>query len=202
VQLLEKRYGPGLDPKALDLIRRASNAVQTLDRLTEDLLSYARLDAQARPFAPIDCNEVLADALQLMDAAIAESGTRISTCRLPVVLGDRGQLVQLFQNLLSNSITYRDARTSQIVFTSELGADSMWTISVADNGIGIDAKHHERIFEIFKRLHTAQEFPGTGIGLALCRRIVARHGGRIWVTPAARQGSTFSFPMPKFGTPS
>jgi len=196
LHLLEKRYGPGLDVKALDLIHRASNAVQTLDRLTEDLLSYARLDAQAKPFTAIDCNEVLADTLQLMDAAIVESAARISAGPLPVVLGDRGQLVQLFQNLLSNSITYCEGHAPEIRVTSELGADGVWTISVADNGIGIEARHHERIFEVFKRLHTSQEYPGTGIGLAMCRRIVERHGGRIWVASAAGQGSTFSFTMP------
>lgn len=196
IQLLEKRYGPGLDPKALDLIHRASNAVQTLDHLTDDLLSYARLDAQVKPFAAVDCNEVLADTLQLMDAAISESAASIIASPLPVVLGDRIQLVQLFQNLLSNSITYCEGHAPQIRVTSELEADAVWTISVADNGIGIEARHHERIFEVFKRLHTSREFPGTGIGLALCRRIVGRHGGRIWVASAARQGSTFSFTMP------
>lgn len=196
VQLLERRYGPGLDPKALDLLHRAASAVQTLDHLTDDLLSYARVDAQVKPFTTIDCNEVLADTLRLMDAAISESAASISAGPLPLVLGDRGLLVQLFQNLLANSITYREASPPQIRVTSELGADAMWTISVADNGIGIEARHHERIFDIFKRLHTPQEFPGTGIGLALCRRIVGRHGGRIWVTSAARQGSTFSFTLP------
>jgi PAS domain S-box-containing protein len=196
VHLLEKRYGPGLDPKALDLIHHASNAVQTLDHLTDDLLSYARLDAQVKPFTAIDCNEVLADTLQLMDAAIIESGASISAGPLPVVLGDRGQLVQLFQNLLANSIKYCEGHAPQIRITSELDADAVWTISVADNGIGIEAKHHERVFEVFKRLHTAQEYRGTGIGLAVCRRIVGRHGGRIWVTSAARQGSTFSFTIP------
>jgi PAS domain S-box-containing protein len=201
VQLLEKRYGSGLDPKALDLIHRASNAVQTLDHLTDDLLSYARVDAQVKPFTTIDCNEVLADTLRLMDAAISESAASISAGPLPVVLGDRGQLVQLFQNLLANSIKYCEARAPQIRVTSELGADAAWTISVADNGIGIEAKHHERVFEVFKRLHTSQEYPGAGIGLALCRRIVGRHGGRIWVTSAARQGSTFSFTMPIISGP-
>ena len=196
LQLLERRHGSTLDPKALDLIHRASIAVQTLDHLTDDLLSYARVDAQVRPFTTIDCNEVLADTLKLMDAAIVDSAACISAGRLPVVLGDRTQLVQLFQNLLANSVTYREARPPQIRVSSELGADAVWTISVADNGIGIEVVHHERIFEIFKRLHTTQEFPGTGIGLALCRRIVERHGGRIWVASAARQGSTFSFTIP------
>jgi PAS domain S-box-containing protein len=203
LQLLEKRYGPGLDPKALDLIHRASGAVRTLDHLTDDLLSYARLDAQVKPFTAIDCNEILTDTLQLMDAAIVESAASIAAGRLPVVRGDRGQLVQLFQNLLTNSITYCEASPPKILVTSELGADSVWTISVADNGIGIEARHHERIFEVFKRLHTSQEFPGTGIGLALCRRIVGRHGGRIWVASADRQGSIFSFTMPMIpGAPS
>lgn len=196
LQLLKMRHGQGLDPKALDLIHRASLAVQTLDHLTDDLLTYARVDGQVKPFTAIDCNEVLADTLKLMDAAIVESAAGISAGRLPVVLGDRAQLVQLFQNLLANSITYREARPPQIRVSSEPGPDAMWTISVADDGIGIEIVHHERIFEIFKRLHTTQEFPGTGIGLALCRRIVERHGGRIWVTSAARQGSTFSFTIP------
>jgi PAS domain S-box-containing protein len=196
LHLLEKRHGPGLDAKALDLIHRASNAVQTLDRLTEDLLSYARLDAQAKPFTTIECSQVLAETLQLMDAAITESDASISAGPLPAVLGDRTQLIQLFQNLLSNSITYCEGHAPAIRVTSELGADAVWTFSVSDNGIGIEARHHERIFEVFKRLHTSKEYPGTGIGLAVCKRIVERHGGRIWVASAARQGSTFSFTMP------
>jgi PAS domain S-box-containing protein len=196
VQLLEKRYGPQLDPKALDLIHRTLHAVQTLDHLTEDLLSYARLDTQMKPFTAVDFNEVLADTLQLMDAAIIESGASISAGPLPVVLGDRGQLVQLIQNLLANAITYRKGPAPTVRIWVAPGAHNDWVISVADNGIGIEAQHHERIFEIFKRLHTAQEFPGTGIGLAMCRRIVGRHGGRIWVTSALGQGSTFAFTMP------
>lgn len=202
LQLLEKRYGSGLDPKALGLIHRASNAVLTLDRLTEDLLSYARLDAPAKPFTAIDCNEILADTVQLMNAAITESNASItSTGSLPVVLGDRIQLVQLFQNLLSNSITYCEGHAPQIRITSNLDSDAMWTISVADNGIGIEARHHERIFEVFKRLHTSSEYPGTGIGLAVCRHIVGRHGGRIWVNSAAGHGSTFSFAIPTISEP-
>ncbi|MEO8653460.1 MAG: ATP-binding protein [Ramlibacter sp.] len=204
LHLLEKRYGSGLDVKALDLIHRASNAVLTLDRLTEDLLSYARLDAPAKPFTAIDCNEILADTVQLMDEVITESNASVtSTGPLPTVLGDRTQLVQLFQNLLSNSITYCETRPPRMLVTSELGADSVWTISVADNGIGIEAKHHERVFEVFKRLHTSSEYPGTGIGLSMCRRIVGRHGGRIWVASATGQGSTFSFTIPTIpGAPS
>lgn len=202
LHLLEKRYGPGLDEKALDLIHRASNAVLTLDRLTEDLLSYARLDAPAKPFTAIDCNEILADTVQLMDEVITESNASIiSTGPLPTVLGDRTQLVQLFQNLLSNSITYCEARPPRMLVTSELGADAVWTFSIADNGIGIEARHHERIFEVFKRLHTDKEYPGSGIGLALCRRIVEIHGGRIWVTSAAGHGSTFSFTLPSIPEP-
>lgn len=196
LQLLEKRHGAGLDPKPLDLIHRALNAVRTLDHLTEDLLSYARLDTQVKPFTAVDCNEVLADTLQLMDAAITEAGASISAGALPVVLGDRGQLVQLFQNLLANAITYRQGPAPAIRVQAAPGEHHDWVLSVADNGIGIEAQHHERIFEIFKRLHTAQEFPGTGIGLAMCRRIVERHGGLIWVTSVVGQGSTFAFTMP------
>ncbi len=202
LHLLEKRYGPGLDAKALDLIHRASNAVLTLDRLTEDLLSYASLDAQAKPFTTIDCNEILADTVRLMEEVITESNASIvSAGPLPTVLGDRTQLVQLFQNLLSNSITYCEGQPPQIRITSNLDSDAMWTVSVADNGIGIESRHHERIFEVFKRLHTSSEYPGTGIGLAVCRRVVGRHGGRIWVDSADGRGSTFSFTLPTIPEP-
>jgi light-regulated signal transduction histidine kinase (bacteriophytochrome) len=114
---------------------------------------------------------------------------------LPVVVGNRTQLVQLFQNLLGNAIKYRGEHAPRIRVAADL-KDSEWVFSIADNGIGIDPKHHEQIFEVFRRLHTQDAFPGTGIGLAVCRRIVQRHGGRIWVESERGKGSTFLFTIP------
>ena len=122
----------------------------------------------------------------------AAAAASISAGPLPLVLGDRGQLVQLFQNLLANSIMYREASPPQIRVTSELGADAMWTISVADNGIGIDPQYQEQIFRIFGRLH-GKDVPGTGIGLALCKKLIERSGGSIWLQSADGEGSTFFF---------
>ena len=204
VQLLERRYGPGLDPKALDLIHRASSAVQTLDHLTDDLLSYARVDAQVKPFTTIDCNEVLAATLQLMDAAISESAASISAGPLPVVLGDRGQLVQLFQNLLVNSITYREASPPQIRVTSELGADAVRTISVADNGIGIEARHHERHLRSLQAPSYVAGIPGhrhrTGLVPAHRRTSWRPHLG--YFRSPARKHLSLSHDAHDFGSPS
>lgn len=195
VQILERNHAASLDDKALALIHRTSDAVRRLEQLTDDLLSYARVSAKARPFTLVDTREVVLDVLQLLHAAIEDSGAEVGIGEMPVILCDRTQLVQLFLNLLGNSIKYcRDH--APVVKVSARRAEREWVFSITDNGIGIDARHHEKVFEVFKRLHTQQEYPGTGIGLAVCRRVVEHHGGRIWVESAPGHGSTFSFTLP------
>lgn len=192
MQVLQKKYADRLDEDALSLIQRTLKATGRLENLTEDLLSYARLNSEIKPHVMVDCNEAVGDAIALLDAVINSTRAVVTLGNLPTLRGNRTQLVQLFLNLLSNGIKYCRDRSPVIHLSAEKIRDE-WIFSVADNGIGIDASHHDKIFEVFKRLHNEKEFPGTGIGLALCRRIVENHGGTIWVSSVLGQGSTFSF---------
>ena len=193
--LLQARHAASLDAKGVDLIARATSALGQMDRLTQDLLSYARLDAPALALEPVDCNELLAHVLGLMQASMAETGAEVTAAPLPTVAAERGQLVQLLQNLLGNAFKYCQGRAPRVQVSARRGA-AEWLFEVADNGIGIEPQHLGRIFEIFKRLHTAEEYPGTGMGLAICERIVTRHGGRLGVRSVPGCGSTFFFSIP------
>lgn len=196
VQLLEQRYGPALDDKARKYIRYAVDGAVRMQRLIFDLLAYSRVTTRAQPHAPTDMGLALREALENLAAAIEESGARVTSDPLPVVRGDRSQLVQVFQNLVANGIKFRGDRPPQVHVSAREG-DGEWVLCVQDNGIGIEPRHFERIFVIFQRLHTRTEYPGTGIGLALCKRIVERHGGRIWVRSEPGEGSAFCFSLPK-----
>lgn len=196
IRLLEKKHGAALPSDAIELVQRTSAAVMQLDRLTDDLLSYARIESQTKPFEDVDTNAALASAMLLLDAAIAESGAVIEADRLPHVFGDRTLLIQLFQNLLANAIKYCDNGAPRTRVAAAASGDQ-WEFSVTDNGIGIEPQHHQKIFQIFKRLHSGREYPGNGIGLSICQRIVQRHGGRIWVESEAGQGSVFLFTIPR-----
>lgn len=192
VNLLRSKYSDRLDARANDWIRRTVDAIQALQVLVRDLLEYSRVDAQPHPFEPVSLREVFDHAVGLLDVAIREAGAQITCDELPVVAGDRSQLVQLTLNLIGNALKYRGTEPPRIhVWADRKGHE--WQISVRDNGIGIAARHQERIFDIFKRLHDQQEYPGTGIGLAVCRRVVHRHGGRIWVDSEEGRGSVFHF---------
>jgi PAS domain S-box-containing protein len=197
LQMLQKNYADQLDDKARMLIQRTLNAASRLGQLTDDLLSYARVNSEIRPFTLIDCTEVASDAISLLDSVIAETQAIVTIDPLPGVMGDRTQLIQLFMNLVGNGLKYCRDRTPVVhVSVSRNGSD--WLFSVADNGIGIEAQHHDLIFEVFKRLHNQNEYPGTGIGLAVCRRVVKHHGGTIWFTSVPGQGSTFYFTIPNY----
>ncbi len=195
VQLLERDNAGRFDDKSLGLIQRISAAVKRLEQLTEDLLSYARVNSEVRPFASVDCAELVQEVIGLLDAAIRGSSAQVTAGELPAVVGDRTQLVQLMLNLIGNGIKYCKGR-APVVHVSARRGEREWVFSVTDNGIGIAPKHHARIFEVFKRLHTQSEYAGTGIGLAVCRRVVERHGGKISVASAEGTGSTFSFTIP------
>jgi light-regulated signal transduction histidine kinase (bacteriophytochrome) len=166
-----------------------------MERLIEDLLSYARLESQDRHFVPVDCAAVLDDVVQLLEGEIRDTRAEVTSSALPTVMGDQAQLVQLFQNLIGNGIKYHGTRPPRIHVSAQR-QDGAWVFSVSDNGIGIEPEQHQRIFEIFRRLHTQSEYPGTGIGLAVCRRVVERHGGTLWVESEPGQGSTFLFTIP------
>jgi len=195
-QLLARRYQGKLDGKADRFIAYAADGAARMQTLINDLLTYARVETRGKDPAPVDCEETLNQALANLQMTIKESGVRVTHGPLPEVMGDDTQLVQLFQNLVGNAVKFRSAASPQIHISSA-PADGHWQFSVKDNGIGIDPAQFERIFQIFQRLHTRSEYPGTGIGLAVCKRIVERHGGRIWVESQPGQGSTFSFTLPR-----
>ena len=194
-QLLQRKYAGQLDEETGDWIARVVSGAHRMERLIEDLLSYARLESQDRHFVPVDCAAVFDDAVQLLEAEIRDTRAEVTSSPLPTIIGDQGLLVQLFQNLIGNGIKYHGARPPR-VHVSAQRKNRAWLFSVSDNGIGIEPEQHQRIFEIFRRLHTQSEYPGTGIGLAVCRRVVERHGGTLWVESEPRKGSTFLFTIP------
>jgi light-regulated signal transduction histidine kinase (bacteriophytochrome) len=166
-----------------------------MQRLINDLLSYARIGRRARDFAPTDCGAVLRTVCANLRAAIEESGAVVITDPLPTVMADETQLVQLFQNLLGNAIKFRGDKPVLIYVGAERRGND-WLFRLRDNGIGIEPQYVERIFLIFQRLHGRSQYPGTGIGLAIAKKIVERHAGRIWVESEPGKGSTFYFTLP------
>lgn len=192
VQLLQKDYAERLDQQANQWIERVVENTKRMQALIHDLLVYSRNGSEARPFAPTDTREVFDHALEALEDSIRNTGAEINHGDLPTVSGDRSQLVQLFQNLIDNGIKYRGDEPPKIHVTAEAKGGE-WLFSVRDNGIGIAPKHSEKIFGIFQRLHTQHAYPGTGIGLAICRRVVHRHHGRIWVESEVGKGSVFYF---------
>src|SRR6202042_1351749 len=196
VQLLQQEYEGKLDEQAQDWIRRTVGAVALMQTLISDLLSYSRVEARSRPFTQIPFLDVVNDALVLLESSIHDSEGQVDCGKLPIVMGDRSQLVQLMQNLIGNGLAYRSDQPPHIDISAKRSGKD-WLFSVRDNGIGIDSKHYEQIFEIFKRLRNQKDHPGTGIGLAVCRRVVNRHGGKIWVESEPGHGSTFHFTIPE-----
>jgi light-regulated signal transduction histidine kinase (bacteriophytochrome) len=195
-QLLGKRYRGKLDQDADEFIGFAVDGATRMQRLINDLLAYSRVGTRGKPFELIDCNIVFRQARDNLAKAIEDSGAIIFQDPLPTVEGDEVQLIQLFQNLVANAIKFRGAEPPQIQVSAEPKGPE-WVFAVNDNGIGIAPEHQERIFSIFQRLHQRSEYPGTGIGLAICKKIVERHGGRIWVESQIGKGSTFYFTIPE-----
>lgn len=193
-QILERRFGGELNAEAHDLIRRIVDGTRRMQSMIDDLLQCSRVESRARPLEPVEIDQVVADVLDVLQTSMLDAGATVRIGELPCVLGDRAQLLQLFQNLIGNAIKYH-GEAPPIISIDASRAGQEWVLSVADNGIGIAAEHHDAIFEIFRRLHTQRSYPGTGIGLALCRRVVHHHGGRIWVESAPGRGSIFRFTL-------
>ncbi|MCU4744527.1 sensor histidine kinase [Natronoglomus mannanivorans] len=194
LQLIDGRYGDDLDDDGEEFLAYAIDGADRMKEMIDGLLEYSRIDTQGEPFAPVDLDEVLAAVRKDLELKIEETDAAIEADALPRVHGDERQLRQLFQNLVSNAIQYSPS-APRVEITTERDGDE-WVVSVHDDGIGIDSAEQERIFEVFQRLHGPDERPGTGLGLALCRRIVERHGGEIWVESEPHEGSTFSFTLP------
>ncbi|AHF98659.1 histidine kinase [Halostagnicola larsenii XH-48] len=193
--LVERRYGDVLDDEGQEFIDFAVDGADRMQEMINGLLAYSRIDTNGNPFEPVDCEEVLDDVLADLEMKIAETDAEITIEPLPTVYGDPGQLRQLFQNLLDNALTYSGEETPRITVFAETSQSSR-TISVRDSGIGIEPTDTDRIFEVFNRLHSVDEYAGAGIGLALCQRIVERHDGRIWADSTGVDGSTFSVQLP------
>ena len=195
LQLLRSRYGAKLDADADEFIDYAVDGARRMQSLINDLLEYSRVGTKITPMQPASLAEVLATTAVNLRAAIEESGATVVVGPMPTVLGDEGQLVQLTQNLVANAIKFHGDAAPEVHVDARRGSGE-WEIVVSDNGIGIEPRHAERIFQIFRRLHAANDYPGTGIGLAICRKIVDRHGGRIWVESDPGHGASFHFTLP------
>ena len=205
--LLKRRYKDRLDNDAQDYINYIVTGTARMQQLVRDLLEYARVSTSGKPFVPVDCNGVFKKVLDNLKIAIEESCAVVTSDPLPTVISDETQCIQLFQNLIGNAIKYRrddplhihvsvkridETTHTEQQFTIKKG----WLFSVSDNGIGIEPQYFERIFQLFQRLNRGNTFNGTGIGLTICRKIVERHGGRIWVKSEPGKGSVFYFIIP------
>ncbi|HLO77489.1 MAG TPA: ATP-binding protein [Magnetospirillum sp.] len=195
--LLDRRYHDKLDGDAHEFIAFAVDGAQRMSRMITDLLEYSRVHRRGNRFGMVALDQVLADALANLSTAIANCGAQVTADPLPSVIGDSSQLMRVFQNLIGNALKYRKSDASPHIAISAAKDDENWTISVSDDGIGIDPAVSGRLFQVFQRLHPRGVYEGTGVGLALCRRILERHGGHIWVESAGEGlGSTFRFSIP------
>jgi len=195
LQLLEQKAGSRLDEKANQYIQYAVDGSKRMHQMITDLLAYSRVSMQALIPKPIPLRETVDQALALTRKSIEESGARIVIRELPTVRAEASQMIQVFQNLIANAVKFRSERPLKI----EIGArreQGFWLLSVKDNGIGLDLSQRDRIFQIFQRLHSRQKYPGSGIGLSICKKIIERHGGTIWVDSIPKDGSTFCFTLP------
>jgi PAS domain S-box-containing protein len=195
-QLLAQRYKGRLDSDADEFIAFAVDGCNRMQCLIQDLLSYSRAGANAEPLREISCEDALEKTLRNLRATIRDSGAMVTHDSLPTIMMDETQLVQVLQNLIGNAIKYRGAEPPQVHVSATRKGGNEWVFSVRDNGMGIEAKYFQRIFILFQRLHGQKEFEGTGIGLAMCKKIVDRLGGRIWVESQAMKGATFYFALP------
>jgi light-regulated signal transduction histidine kinase (bacteriophytochrome) len=195
-KLLEEEYADQLDENAQVYIRFAADGALRMQSLIRDLLAYARLGDSTARVCAVNMDRALADARQNLELSIAESGVELSIGQLPMVTGIFSQLSTLFQNLLENAIKFKSERPLAVrVEAFELPEG--WEFSVTDNGIGIESKHLAAVFQVFRRLHSRDKYPGTGIGLAMCRRIVERHEGQIWLESMPGEGTTVRFRLPR-----
>ena len=202
LQLLQRRYQGQLDSEADEFIEISVKNAARMRMLIDDLLEYARLGTRGDEFGPTDCNAVLDQVVINLQVTIEKNAAKVTHDPLPSVLDDPQQLTQVFQNLIGNALKFRNQQTPVVHISvkkksGESKAPADWTFTVQDNGIGLDPEFAERIFTIFQRLHTREEYSGTGIGLAICKKIVDRHNGRIWVESEVGKGTTFYFTLPE-----
>ena len=196
LQLLESRYNDRLDADAREFIHYAVDGARRMQALIDDLLTYSRVGTKAEPMKLVDAGKIVDVVLHSLRMAIQESGATVRCAALPTVMADPTQLAQLFQNLIANAIKFHGDAPPEVRIDAEPDGGT-WRFSVRDNGIGIAPEYFDRIFVMFQRLHGRREYPGTGIGLAICKKIVERHNGRIWVESAPGRGTVFRFTLPQ-----
>lgn len=195
LQLLETRNRDKLDDASKQYLHFAMDGSGRMQAMIGDILVYSRVETKGAPLAPVDMNDVLTTVVKDFRVSIEESGASITHAYLPKVVADKTQIVLLLENLVGNAIKYRDVAAPQINISAH-SAGKEWVFAIKDNGIGIDPKYQDRLFRMFSRLHTREEYAGTGMGLAIAKKIVERHGGRIWVESEPGNGSTFCFTIP------
>jgi len=200
-RMIQEQYGNQLDAGARESLGFIVSSVEHMQELIDDLLAHSRVGAFNKPLAPVDCASVLSKALSNMEGPIRESGAEVQVGRLPTVMANKVELVQLFQNLIGNAIKYRGEAAPRVDIRAESQQDQ-WLFRVKDNGIGIAREHHEKVFETFQRLHEEEKYSGTGIGLATCKKIVERLDGKIWVESQVGKGSEFIFVLPRRRLPA
>lgn len=196
LELLEMDYGPQLDDKAKDYISRAVSASARLHRMIDDILAYSRLETRKREFGPADLNAVLKSVLHDLDRVLKDNSATVTSGDLPRVWGDESQLAIVLRNLIDNAVKFHGPAPPKVHISAERQKGE-WLISVKDNGIGVDPANQGKIFNMFVRLQSHKMYPGTGIGLAMCKKIVERHNGRIWVESEVGKGSSFEFALPE-----
>ena len=201
LQLLRRRYHGQIDEDADEFIDFAVEGANRMRALIEDLLAYSRAGRGADP-RPVDCNHVMADVLSSLAAAVADARARVHVEPLPIVLGDRVALVQLMQNLVANALKFSSGAGAHVWVSAQHDGVATWELAVADDGIGIDPRHRDRVFKMFQRLHDRESFEGTGIGLAICRKLVERQGGHIWAEGRDGGGTVFRFTLPAVPPPA
>jgi PAS domain S-box-containing protein len=201
LQLLRRRYHGQIDEDADEFIDFAVEGANRMRALIEDLLAYSRAGHGADP-RPVDLNHVMADVLSSLAAAVADARARVHVDPLPIVLGDRVALVQLMQNLIANALKFSSGPGAHVWVSARYDGVATWELAVADDGIGIDPRHRDRVFKMFQRLHDRESFEGTGIGLAICRKLVERQGGRIWAEGRDGGGTVFRFTLPAVPPPA
>lgn len=194
-QLIKRRHGARLDAEATEFLGFAVDGAKRMQDLISDLLDYSRVTSKARGPVEVDCEALMAEVKSNLSVQIAEKNAAVTSDPLPRVKADPSQLLQLFQNLVTNGLKFNSA-AAPTVHVSAIAEPGVWHFAVRDNGIGIDPKYFGKLFVIFKRLHAREDYPGTGLGLALCKKIVERHGGRIWVESTLGRGAAFHFTWP------
>jgi PAS domain S-box-containing protein len=195
LSLLDSRFKGRLDPKAQEYVTFAVEGGERMRQLINDLLEYSRVETTGKEFALVNMDDVVSKTLSLLKMPIAESGAKIIVDPLPTIMADESQMMRVMQNLIGNAIKFRSQEQSRISISAAPGVRE-WNFSVKDNGIGLNMKYADKIFQMFQRLHTKEEYPGTGVGLAVTKKIIERHGGRIWVESEEGKGATFFFTIP------